>query len=41
MNIAYPVTFFYISLATTSLQDAYEGDNVWGKALKLHELDYA
>ena len=39
MNIAYPVTFFYISLATTSLQDAYEGDNVWGKAVTLHMLE--
>ena len=32
MNIAYLVTFFYISWATTSRQDANEGDNVWGKA---------
>ena len=39
MNIAYPVTFFYISWATTSLQDAYESDNGWGKTLILHLLD--
>ena len=39
MNIAYHVTFFYISWATTSLQDADEGDNVWRKALILHLLE--
>ena len=32
-------TFFYISWDTTSLQDAYEGDNVWGKAVTLHMLE--
>ena len=47
LNILLP--FSHISSTTTSLQDAYEADNVWErppfcsclKEVKLHELDYA